>query len=56
MPNMKKANFKAKKARSRTAVDRAKAELIKGIKKYDAAHPAENETASKQEEVEGAAE
>lgn len=34
-------HFKAKKAISQAAVDEAKAELIQGIKDYDAAHPDE---------------
>ena len=32
-------HFKAKKAISQAAVDEAKAELIQGIKDYDASHP-----------------
>ena len=36
-------HFKAKKAISQAAVDEAKAELIQGIKDYDAAHPDEIE-------------
>ena len=36
-------HFKAKKAISQAAVDEAKAELIQGIKDYDAAHPEEIE-------------
>ena len=36
-------HFKSKKAISQAAVDEAKAELIQGIKDYDAAHPEEIE-------------
>lgn len=36
-------HFKKKKAISQAAVEAAKAELIQGIKDYDATHPEENE-------------
>lgn len=35
-------HFKAKKAVSQSAMDAAKAELIQGIKDYDASYPEEN--------------
>ena len=42
-------HFKAKKANSQAAMDEAKAELIQGIKDYDAAHPEENKEAESEE-------
>ena len=45
-------HFKAKKAISKAAVNKAKAELIQGIKDYDAAHPEEIEDASSEEGAE----
>ena len=42
-------HFKAKKAISQAAVDEAKAELIQGIKEYDANHPDENEDEESEE-------
>ena len=37
-------HLKAKKAISQAAVNEAKAELIRGIKEYDASHPEEDDT------------
>ena len=42
-------HFKAKKAISQAAVDEAKAELIQGIKEYDANHPDESEADESEE-------
>lgn len=42
-------HFKAKKTISQAAVDKAKAELIQGIRDYDAAHLEETEHASSEE-------
>ena len=41
--------LKAKKAISQAAVDEAKAELIQGIKDYDATHPEEDEENAQEE-------
>lgn len=42
-------HFKTKRAISQAAVDAAKAELIQGIKEYDATHPDESEADESEE-------